>query len=41
MAGEARLIGIISHVNELKTKIDDQLVITKDEKGSHSRWVIS
>ena len=41
MAGDQRLIGIISHVNELKTKIDDQLIITKDEKGSHSRWVIS
>lgn len=41
MAGDSRLIGIISHVNELKTRIDDQLIITKDEKGSHSRWVIS
>ena len=38
MAGGSRLIGIISHVTELKQEIDDQLVVTKDEAGSHVRW---
>lgn len=33
-----RLIGIISHVSELKTEIDDKLLITKDENGSHIKW---
>ncbi|MCD8337786.1 MAG: SMC family ATPase [Lachnospiraceae bacterium] len=41
MAGGDRLIGIISHVTELKQEIDDQLVVTKDESGSHVRWQIS
>lgn len=39
MAGSDKLIGIISHVSELKQEIDNQLVITKNEKGSHVRWV--
>lgn len=38
MAGSDRLIGIISHVSELKQQIDDQLVVTKDEFGSHAAW---
>ncbi len=38
MAGGSKLIGIISHVTELKQEIDDQLIITKDEKGSHQKW---
>lgn len=38
MAGGSRLIGIISHVSELKQQIDDQLIVTKDEKGSHVKW---
>ena len=38
MAGGSKLIGIISHVTELKQEIDDQLVVTKDESGSHTRW---
>lgn len=38
MAGGNRLIGLISHVSELKNEIDDQLLVTKDEKGSHARW---
>ena len=30
-----RLVGIISHVSELKSRIDRQIVVTKDkEKGS-------
>lgn len=41
MAGGDRLIGIISHVTELKSEIEDQLVVTKDERGSHTRWQIS
>ncbi|MCC8138469.1 MAG: SMC family ATPase [Clostridiales bacterium] len=41
MAGSDRLIGIISHVTELKQEIDDQLLVTKDETGSHVTWQIS
>ncbi|MCD7744677.1 MAG: SMC family ATPase [Lachnospiraceae bacterium] len=41
MAGSDRLIGIISHVTELKQEIDDQLLVTKDETGSHVKWQIS
>ncbi len=38
MAGGDKLIGIISHVARLRQEIDDQLIVTKDEKGSHARW---
>ncbi len=41
MAGGSRLIGIISHITELKQEIEDQLIVTRDEKGSHVRWQIS
>ena len=41
MAGGSKLIGIISHVTELKQEIDDQLAVTRDERGSHTRWVVS
>lgn len=41
MAGEKRLIGIISHVTELRRQIEDQLVVEKDERGSRTRWVLS
>ncbi len=41
MAGGTRLVGIISHVSELKQEIEDQLIVDKDEKGSHVRWKIS
>ena len=41
LAGGSKLIGIISHVTELKQEIEDQLIVTKDEKGSHVRWQIS
>lgn len=41
MAMGSRLIGIISHVTELKQEIDDQLHIRKDEEGSHARWQLS
>lgn len=39
LAGEKRLVGIISHVNELKEQIERKLVITKTEKGSSAKWV--
>ena len=41
MASGSRLIGIISHVTELKQEMEDQLIVTKDENGSHIRWQIS
>ncbi len=41
MAGGDKLIGIISHVTELKQQIDDQLIVTRDETGSHVRWQLS
>ena len=41
MAGESRMIGIISHVTELKPEIEDQLIVKKDDKGSHVHWQIS
>lgn len=39
MAEGSRLVGIISHVTELKQEIDNQLVVSRDEKGSHVKWV--
>lgn len=36
-----RLVGIISHVTELKAQIGTKLVITKGDKGSKARWEIS
>ncbi len=41
MAGGSRLIGIISHVTELKQELEDQLIVSKDEEGSHVKWQIS
>ena len=41
LAGGSKLIGIISHVTELKQEIEDQLIFSKDEKGSHVKWQIS
>ena len=41
MAGGSRMIGIISHVSELKQEIEDQLIVSKDEGGSRVRWQIS
>ena len=38
MAEGSRLIGIISHVSELKQAIDNKLVVTKDAWGSHAEW---
>ena len=39
LSGGNRLVGLISHVNELKTMIDDQIIVTKDKSGG-SRAVI-
>lgn len=41
MAGGSKLIGIISHVSELKQEIEDQLIVSKDEEGSSARWQVS
>ncbi|NLC18317.1 MAG: SMC family ATPase, partial [Clostridiales bacterium] len=35
-----RLVGIISHVTELKAQIGTKLVVTKTSKGSQARWEI-
>ena len=34
LTGETRLVGIISHVSELKRRIDKQIVVTKEKNGS-------
>jgi len=38
LAEGKRLVGIISHVTELKERIGQKLIVTKDEKGSRIRW---
>lgn len=38
MAGKQRQIGIISHVSELKDEIENQLIVKKDDRGSHVSW---
>ena len=40
LAGESRLVGIISHVNELKEQIDRKLIVKRTEKGSQTRWEV-
>ncbi len=39
LAGNDRLVGIISHVNELKEQIDTKLIVTKTETGSMVKLV--
>lgn len=39
LAGERRLIGIISHVTELKEQIEPKLSVTKTKNGSHVSWI--
>lgn len=39
LAGERRLIGIISHVTELKEQIEPKLSVTKTKWGSHAAWI--
>ena len=41
MAEGSRLIGIISHVTELKREIEDRLIVSKNEYGSNVRWQLS
>lgn len=38
LAGDRRLVGIISHVTELKEQIEHKLVVTRTEKGSRAAW---
>lgn len=38
LSGGNRLVGIISHVSELKAQVDTKLVVRKSEKGSHAVW---
>lgn len=40
LAGQKRMIGIISHVTELKEQIEQKLVVTRDAQGSHARWEV-
>lgn len=40
LAGGSKLIGIISHVSELKNEIDEKLIVTKTENGSRVAWKI-
>ncbi len=40
LAGDTRLVGIISHVAELKEQIDRKLVVKKGDRGSHAKWVM-
>lgn len=39
LAQGEKMIGIISHVSELKEQIDRQLSIKKDSRGSRAQWV--
>lgn len=41
MAEGSKMIGIISHVTELRQEIDAQLSVSKDENGSHVKWQVS
>lgn len=38
LAGNHRMIGIISHVTELKEQIDRKLLVTRSDKGSKAIW---
>ena len=38
LAGDRKLVGIISHVTELKEQIGRKLVVKKDERGSRAVW---
>ena len=41
MAGGKRLVGLISHVSELKQEIEDQLLVKRDRTGSTVSWQLS
>ena len=38
LAGDSRMVGIISHVTELKEQIDRKLVVSRTGKGSRAVW---
>lgn len=38
LAGDSRMVGIISHVTELKEQIDCKLVVSRTDKGSRAVW---
>lgn len=39
LAGSSRLVGVISHVSELKEQIPSKIIVRKDNDGSHITWV--
>ncbi len=41
LAGDKRVIGIISHVTELKEQMEHKLVVSRLDKGSRVKWEIS
>lgn len=38
LAGDSRMVGIISHVTELKEQSDRKLVVSRTDKGSRAVW---
>ena len=38
LAGDSRMVGIISHVTELKEQIDRKLAVSRTDKGSRAVW---
>ena len=40
LAEGSRLVGIISHVGELKQKIDKQIIVTKDKSGGSKAKIV-
>ena len=38
LAGDSRMVGIISHVTELKEQIDRKLVVSRTDQGSRAVW---
>lgn len=38
LVGEKNLVGIISHVNELKEQIDCKLIVKRTDRGSKASW---
>ena len=40
LADNDRLVGIISHVGELKQQIDKQIIVTKDRSGGSKAEIV-
>ncbi len=38
LSGGKRMVGIISHVSELKAQVETRLTVRKSEKGSRAQW---